>query len=363
MADSEGEWQQWPEEAFHEGHVRSPAEGEWEQWPIHAHNGNAQSGVDAGHVSSGAEDEWEQWPVETMLAHDRNSQTGEDEAHTNSSAEDEWEQWPGETMLAHHSSPQRGEETWEEWPEEAMHGFQTLSRPEEVIRQNLEATLHPALRSSFKIQENWDRAPETLSHVMAGANPQAAALLPLTGEPEPDSLREKTTHGKRRRHRSRAPSPELNNRHRHRRRHRREHSEDIELNSPLVVEKEEPRHQHRRHRRCRSGSPKAEADLGDMVNEGDTGVGDHIRRRHDRSDRDGHIVDHEDRRLRHRHSSHVPGRPRSRTTATRHDQEHSLGEHESTSNSHRRRRHHKNRQTEREPSPELPSRFRRMALG
>ena len=309
--------------------------------------------------------EWQQWPEAALR---------ENRERNRSPEEDEWEQWPAETMHAHQGSPQPGEEIWEQLPEDAMHKLQALPS-EEAIYHSLDASLHPALRSNFKIQEYWDRAPEMVSPMMTGANPQAATFLPLSGELADEDPQDKKANGNRRRRPSKAPSPELNSRHHHRRRHHEENPDGMKPDSSLM---EVPRHGHRRHRRHRSKSPgdKAEAgnvvverhtedeipirrkhhrserrrsktpedraDSGDVIRDGHTGSGKHSRHVHFRSDGDAEANDQGDRRTKHRKSSHRPGRPRSRTTATHHNREYSpegtfQGDHEATSTSYRRR--------------------------
>jgi len=288
-------------------------------------------------------------------------------------------------MHAHHSTPQLREELWEELPEDAMRQSRTLP-PEEVIYQRLDAALHPALRSNFKIQENWDTAPEMVSPMMTGANPQAAAFLPLSGEPADEDPRDQTAHGKRRRRRSRVPSPELDGRHRHRRHHHRGDSNDLELDSPL---KEEPRHGHRRHRRHRSRTSEAKADSSDIVverhtedeipirrqhyrserrrsktpedradsddviSDGHTGSGKHSRHVHFRSDTDADANEHKHRRSGHRKSSRPRSSSRSRVQETRHGRDDIEtcvlpGDHEATTTHRRHHRRHSNRRPERE---------------
>lgn len=362
-SQDDAEWQQWPEEALYEARVRTPGE-EWEQWPEevpHGHSRSPQLG----------EEVWEELPGEILH-----------ETQALSLAEDDWERWPELTIDAHQTNPQPGEEIWEELPEEAMRQPQMMSS-EEAIHHSLDASLHPALRFHFKIQQTWDRAPEMVSPTMTGANPHAVAFSPLSGATADDGPRDQRAYGERRRHRSRVPSPELNSRHRHRR-HQRGDSNNQKPDSPL---EEEPRHRHTKHRRLRSetlvaeaGSndivverhaeedkptrrrhhrserrrsrtPEHKADSNNMIGGHHTKARSHSRHVHFRSDEDADGDDHKERRSRHRSSSRHPGYPGGRTTASCHDREHRGGgnaqEDDGATTSHRRHHRHLERRTTR----------------
>ncbi len=283
---SSGEWQQWPEEAFHQTRGRTPAEDEWEQWP-------GETRYEPHSTPQLGEEVWEKLPEDAFHG-----------TQALSLAEDEWERWPELTINAHQTSPQPEEEIWEELPEDAMREPQTLPS-EETIYQSLDASVHPALRSSFKIQENWDRAPEMVSPMMTGANPHAAAFSPLPGETADEGPQDQTAHGERRRHRSRVPSPELSSRHRHRR-HYGGALDDMKPDSP--VEKE-PRHRHRSHRRHRSRTSENKAGSADVIGEAHTRNGSHSRHVHFLPDRDADTDDQGEKRTRHRTSSRHPRDP------------------------------------------------------
>lgn len=307
--------------------------------------GSSQSPI-LGNLSEG---EWEQ-----------RSETAQQETHTGSSPESEWEQVPDEILHPSQGSPQPDYMLWA-WPE----------RQAQSVSQNLEAALHPALRSNFRLQQHWDRAPEQISSpsitkansqeqisppFVTDANPQlkAKGSAESSSIPEPG---EEMTQGRHRRRRSRAPSPDNINRGENRKVRLENGSDGTELNNTGEV----PQRRHRRHRSHRSRSPDAKP------REPHSRHGDHSRRRHHGSDKDRGATDREYGSSGHHSPSRHRDKAQSRTIADdNRDRDCRMsdglqGEDEAgtTHNRHRRHRHRR----ERESSPDLPSRIRSLFLG
>ena len=205
-----------------------------------------QGTVSSPNSASSSKSEWEQWPEEALY-----------ETHEYPGLGFDYEMALGEVKLESESDLSDQSEEWEQWTGEALSEAHVSSTSYADINERLEEALHPALRSNFRIQERWDRAPEELLPVPL--IPQVALSPPINMRPREellslhDYLQEERPHAKSRRHKSEVPSSDSHRPHSHRKRH---HSEfDAEYLGLDQHDSEKPHYRHRGHRHPRPISP------------------------------------------------------------------------------------------------------------